>query len=72
MKGLPRLTLQEAEKHTSLSRHISREQRDFSSYSSAMCHFIDSEPPCLGEAIGEQVWQDAITEEYQYILKNDV
>jgi hypothetical protein len=34
-----------------------------------MSHFIDSEPPCLGEATREQVWQDAITEEYQYILK---
>jgi hypothetical protein len=36
-----------------------------------MSHFIDVEPPCLREAIGEQVWKDAITEEYQYILKND-
>jgi hypothetical protein len=34
-----------------------------------MSHFIDFEPPCLGEATGEQVWQDAITKEYQYILK---
>jgi hypothetical protein len=58
------LTLQEVEKHTSLSRHISREQRDFSSYSSTMSHIIDSEPSCHREAIGEQVWQDAITEEY--------
>jgi hypothetical protein len=37
-----------------------------------MSHFIDSKPSCHGEAIGEQVWQDAMTEEYQYILKNDV
>jgi hypothetical protein len=69
---LPRLTLQEAKKHTSLSRHIPREQRDFSSYSSAMSHIFDSEPSCHREATGEQVWQDAITKEYQYILKNDV
>ena len=37
-----------------------------------MSYFIDVEPPCLREATGEQVWQDAITKEYQYILKNDV
>jgi hypothetical protein len=37
-----------------------------------MSHIIDSEPSCHGEATGEQVWQDAMTEEYQSILKNDV
>jgi hypothetical protein len=37
-----------------------------------MSHFIDAEPPCLREATREQVWKDAITKEYQYILKNDV
>jgi hypothetical protein len=37
-----------------------------------MSHFIDSEAPCHEEATGEHVWQDSITEEYQYILKNGV
>jgi hypothetical protein len=37
-----------------------------------MSHFIDVEPPCLREATREQVWKDLITEEYQYILNNDV
>jgi hypothetical protein len=37
-----------------------------------MTHIIDSEPSCHGEASGEQVWQDVMTEEYQSILKNDV
>ena len=64
--------MQEAKIHTSLSIHIPREENRFSSYPSIMSHFIDFEPPCLGEATGEQVWQDAITKEYQYILKNDV
>jgi hypothetical protein len=36
-----------------------------------MSHFIDSEPPCLGEATTEHICQDAITKEYNYILKND-
>jgi hypothetical protein len=37
-----------------------------------MSHFIDDEPSFLREATREQVWKDTITEEYQYILKNDV
>jgi hypothetical protein len=37
-----------------------------------MTHIIDSEPSSHGEASGEQVWKDAMTEEYQSILKNDV
>jgi hypothetical protein len=37
-----------------------------------MSHIIDTEPCCHGEATGQQVWQDAMTEEYQCIMKNDV
>jgi hypothetical protein len=37
-----------------------------------MTHIIDSETNFHGEASGEQVWKDSITEEYQSILKNDV
>jgi hypothetical protein len=37
-----------------------------------MTHIIDLEPTFHGEASGEQVWKDAMTEEYQSILKNDV
>jgi hypothetical protein len=69
-----RQTLQEAEGHKSpqgTTRENKRPKR-FSSYLSAMTHIIDSEPSCHGEASGEQVWQDAMTEEYQSILKNDV
>jgi hypothetical protein len=36
-----------------------------------MSHFIDAETSLLREATREPVWQNAITEEYQYILKND-
>jgi hypothetical protein len=34
-----------------------------------MIHIIDSEPNCHGKDSGEQVWKDAMTEEYQSILK---
>jgi hypothetical protein len=37
-----------------------------------MSHIIDTEPSCHGEAAGQQVWQDAMTEEYQSIMKNDL
>jgi hypothetical protein len=67
---MPTLTLLEAEKHRSLSRHIPRKQKRFSSYPSVMSHFIDAETPCLREVTRESVWKDAITEEYQYIFKN--
>jgi hypothetical protein len=34
-----------------------------------MRHFIDDKTPCLRKATREPVWQDAITEGYQYVLK---
>jgi hypothetical protein len=37
-----------------------------------MRHIIDTEPSYHGEAIGQQVCKDAMTKEYQSILKNDV
>ena len=37
-----------------------------------MRHIIDTEPSCHGEATCHQVWQDAMTEEYHSIMKNDV
>jgi hypothetical protein len=37
-----------------------------------MSQIVDTEPSCLGETTGQQVWQDAMIEEYHSILKNDV
>jgi hypothetical protein len=37
-----------------------------------MSHIIDTEPSCHGEVAGQHVWKDAMTEEYQSIIKNDV
>jgi hypothetical protein len=67
-------TLQEAEGHTTPQGTFreSKRPKRFSSYLSTMSRIIDSEPSCHGEATSEQVWQDAMTEEYQSILKNDV
>jgi hypothetical protein len=37
-----------------------------------MSHIIDIEPSSYEEATGQSVWRDAMMEEYQSIMKNDV
>jgi hypothetical protein len=44
----------------------------FLSYILAMTHIIDIEPSFHGEATGQQFWKDAMTNEYQSIMNNDV
>jgi hypothetical protein len=69
-----RQTLREAEGHAAPCGTFRESKRPqiFLSYVSAMSHIIDTEPSCHGEATGQQVWKDAMTEEYQSIMKNDV
>jgi hypothetical protein len=49
-----------------------KETSEISSYVAAMSHIIDSEPSCYEEASSQPVWRDAMMEEYQSIMKNDV
>jgi hypothetical protein len=68
-----RQTLQEAEGHATprgTFKESKRPQR-FSSYIATMSHIIDSEPSSYEEASSQQVWKDAMMEEYQSIMKND-
>jgi hypothetical protein len=44
----------------------------FSSYMALMCDLIEKEPTFFEEAIHKKEWADAMTEEYQFIIKNDV
>jgi hypothetical protein len=37
-----------------------------------MSNIIDSKPSSFEEAVGQQFWKDAMMEEYQSIMKNDV
>ena len=37
-----------------------------------MCDLVDKEPSCFEEAIKQKEWVDAVVEEYQSIIKNDV
>jgi hypothetical protein len=46
--------------------------KPFSSYMALMCNLLDEEPTCFEEAIQKKEWADAMTEEYQSIIKNDV
>ena len=42
------------------------------SYVSLLCDFIDKEPSNYEEAVEKKEWKDAMIEEYQSIMKNDV
>jgi hypothetical protein len=37
-----------------------------------MCDFLEKESTCFEESIQKKEWADAMTEEYQSIIKNDV
>jgi hypothetical protein len=53
------------------TRQVKR-PKPFSSYTALMCNLLDEEPTCFEEAIQKKEWADAMTEEYQSIIKNDV
>jgi hypothetical protein len=44
----------------------------FSSYTALICDLPDKEPTCSEEAIQRKEWVDAMSEEYQCIMKNEV
>ena len=46
--------------------------RSCSSYVDLLCDFIDKEPSNYEAAVERKEWKDAMIEEYQSIMKNDV
>jgi hypothetical protein len=46
--------------------------KTFSSYMALMCDLLQKEPTYFEEAIQKKEWENAMTEEYQSIIKNDV
>jgi hypothetical protein len=52
-------------------RHVKR-PKPFSSYTDLICDLPDEEPTCSEESIQRIEWADAMTEEYQSIMKNEV
>jgi hypothetical protein len=69
-----RNTLQEVEGHATPkgSFRESKRPHKFSSYVALMSNIIDSEPSTFEEVAEKQEWKDAMMEEYQSIMKNDV
>jgi hypothetical protein len=53
------------------TRQVKR-PKPFSSYTALMCDLLEEEPTCFEEAIQRKEWADAMTEEYQSIIKNEV
>jgi hypothetical protein len=49
-----------------------KKPKPFSSYMALMCDLLEKEPTCFEEAIQKKEWADAMIEEYQSIIKNDV
>ena len=46
--------------------------RSYSNYVALLCDIIDKEPSNYEEATEKKEWKDAMIEEYQSIMKNDV
>jgi hypothetical protein len=53
------------------TRHLKR-PKPFSSYIALMCNLLEKEPAYFEEAIQKKEWANAMTEEYQSIIKNNV
>jgi hypothetical protein len=66
--------LKEAEKHEA-PKGTFRESKKSDKYSGSIAQLnlvIDSEPSTFDEATKHKVWKDAMIEEYESTLKNDV
>jgi hypothetical protein len=49
-----------------------KKPKPFSSYMALMCDLLEKDPTYFEESIQNKEWEDAMTEEYQSIIKNDV
>jgi hypothetical protein len=68
-------TLWNAQEHVEPPKTTFRESRPpqkFSTYMALMTNLIDSEPSIFEETTSQQVWRDAMVEEHNSIMRNDV
>ena len=49
-----------------------KKPKTFSNYVALMCNLVDQEPTSYEEASHKKEWVEAMMEEYQSIIKNDV
>ena len=52
--------------------HESKKPNRYQGYLAAMSTIVQSEPGSFEEVINHKVWKDAMHEEYESIMKNDV
>jgi hypothetical protein len=66
--------LQEAEKHKAPTGTLrqSKKPKRFSSYATLMTSIVNAKPPTFEESVKHKEWKEAMMEEYQSIMKNDV
>ena len=66
--------IQDAEKYGAPDGSLreSKRLRTYSSYVALLSNIIDAKPSSFEEAVEKKVWKDAMHEEYQSIMKNDV
>jgi hypothetical protein len=68
-------TLKEAHGYVGNPRKAVRESKPpkrFCSYLAMVSNICESEPSTFEEVVDQQVWKDAMVEEYNSIMKNDV
>ena len=51
---------------------VSKRERIYSNYVTAMSNLVNEEPTCFEEDLKKKEWVQAMIEEYQSIIKNDV
>jgi len=68
-------TLGDAQEHVEAPKSsfkVSRPPRKFLNYMAFITSIIDLEPSSFEEVTNQQIWRDAMVEEYNSIVKNDV
>jgi hypothetical protein len=68
-------TLKEAKEYVGEPQRLMRESRApkrFGSYLAMVTSIADSEPTTFAQAADQQVWREAMQEEYDSIMRNDV
>ena len=67
-------TLEDAKRHIAPRGTLceSKKPKRYQGYLAAMSTIVQSELGSLEEVVKHQVWKDAIHEEYESIMKNDV
>jgi hypothetical protein len=66
--------IQDAKKYGALEGTMrqNKNPKPFSSYMALMCDLVEKEPTFFEEFVQKKEWMDAMTVEYQSIMKNDV